>query len=69
MGLHTLLELMENGRDRRRATEDAARQQSMRVSGGMFGPDRLVNERMAFYGLAAVVIDSPEPACDSSNEV
>jgi hypothetical protein len=61
MGLHTLRELMENGVDGRKAAEAAARKQGMRVSGGMFGPNRVINERIAFYGLAAIVVDTPEP--------
>jgi hypothetical protein len=65
MGLHTLRELMENGADGRKAAAAATARPGMRVSGGMFGPDRLVNERIAFYGLAAIVVDAPEPGTDS----
>lgn len=52
---------MENGTDGGKAAEAVAGKQGMRVSGGMFGPDRFVNERIAFYGLATIVDDPFEP--------
>lgn len=68
MGLHTLRQLMKNGTNGGKAADASAGNQGMRVSGGMYGPDRLVNERIAFYGMAAIVVDSPEPDSDSLKE-
>ena len=67
MGLHMLRELVGNRVEAPEAAA-AAGKQGMRVSGGMFGPDRFVNERIAYYGLAAIVVDLPEADPGSLSE-
>ena len=66
MNLQSLLELVETGRVDGKAADQAAPQQSMRVSGGMFGPDRAIKERFSFYGKSSFSISYPGPRSPQS---
>jgi hypothetical protein len=56
MNLQSLRELVEISTV---TTEPTKRVATMRVSGGMYGPDRAFNERLSFYGQSAFAITYP----------
>jgi len=66
MNLQSLLELVQTGRVDGKAADQAAPEQSMRVSGGMFGPDRAIKERFSFYGKSSFSMNYPGPRSPQS---
>ena len=58
MRLPSLLDLVED----RSPVESESTQHGMRVSGGAFGPDRAIKERVAFYGMPCIFVDNRRPS-------
>jgi hypothetical protein len=58
MNLPSLRELVEIGGGADRVATHPA---GIRVSGGAYGPDRDLHERIAFYGMPLIVVDFHKP--------
>jgi hypothetical protein len=65
MNLQSLRELVESRKTGEVATRPDAGLQSIRVSGGMFGPDRAFKERLSFYGKSCFAISYPGPRSET----